>query len=203
MIKAILFDFGGVVYQHPKLVIPEVLAKIYKQPLKRTTEEYENYMEDYLSGKIETDYLITVLSFLFKSKKTNDEVKKLWLKYYGQLTSPNKEVLRIIKSLPKKYKVYLFSNTTQMSDLYNSQTGIYDNFDGLFFSFKMGMVKPNHKIYEKVLLEVKLSADQCLLVDDDMENLEVGKLLGFKTILFNVLVDSPSKLKKELVKLTK
>jgi hypothetical protein len=29
MFKAVLFDFGGVIYQHPKEVIPEVLAKIF------------------------------------------------------------------------------------------------------------------------------------------------------------------------------
>lgn len=198
MIKAILFDFGGVIYQHPKLVIPEVLAKVYHQPLEKTAEEYGNYSEDYQLGKISTEDLIRVLSFLFKSKKGNDEVKKLWIKHYGEMTNPNQEVIQIIKDLPKKYQVYLFSNTNDLSDAYNKTTGIYDIFDGLFFSFKMGLVKPDHKIYEKVLEVLNLRSDQCLVIDDSPDNIAMAKLLRFNTILFNVLTDSPSKLKKEL-----
>ncbi len=201
MIKAIFFDFGGVIYQHPKQVIPEVLAKIYNKPLKLTSEEYANYSEDYLTGKIGTEELIITLSFLFKSHKSIEEVKNLWLKYYGDLSNPNQEVIRIIKVLSKKYKVYLFSNTTEMSDQYNKTTGIYDNFDGLFFSFQMGMVKPDHKIYEALLQQLNLKASQAVLIDDDPANIDMAKLLGFKVVTFDVLKDPVSKLKTKLLEL--
>ncbi len=62
MIKAVFFDFGGVIYEHPKAVIPEVVARIYNVPIEKANEEYQKYRIDYYLGKIPTDELITSLS---------------------------------------------------------------------------------------------------------------------------------------------
>ncbi len=55
MIKSILFDFGGVIYQHPKEVIPEVLSRIYRQPVEITIKEYGKYIDDYFTGRLSTE----------------------------------------------------------------------------------------------------------------------------------------------------
>src|SRR5258708_16756931 len=143
MIKVVLFDFGGVIYQHPKEVIPEVLSKIYNQPLENTTKEYAKYKNDFFAGKINSDEVINSLSSSFKNDKSPEEVKSLWLKYYGELANANDKIIDLIKSLRQHYKVYLFTNTTEMSDLYNKKTGVYTLFDGVFKSFEMGLVKPD------------------------------------------------------------
>lgn len=198
MFKAILFDFGGVIYTHPKEVIPEVIARIYKIPLETAIEEYKQYKLDYYLGKLSTDKLINSLSKAFRSKKTNEEIKKLWLINYSDLAKSNKEILNIIKKLHLNYKVYLFSNTTEMSHLHNRETGIYDNFDGLFMSYQMGVKKPDPEIYKKILFSIGFKPTECIFIDDDPKNLEPAKQLGITTILFNVLIDSPLKLIKEL-----
>ena len=79
MYKAIIFDFGGIIYQHPKEVIPEVLARIYNQPIEITIREYGKYKDDYFMGKLSTNALITSLSSSFTSDKSVNEVRKLWL----------------------------------------------------------------------------------------------------------------------------
>lgn len=201
MFKIVLFDLGGIIYQHPKEVIPEVLARIYNQPVEITIKEYGKYKDDYFTGRLSTEQLITSLSTTFKSNKSTGRVKELWLKHYSELAKPNKEVLDIIKRLHENYKVYLFSNTTEMSDAYNSKTGIYDNFYGLLLSYRMGMKKPNQEIYNKVISLIGCKPQECIFIDDDIKNLEPAVSMGMKTILFNVLTDSPSKLKEELKKL--
>lgn len=198
MIKAILFDFGGVVYEHPKDVISEVIGQIYNQPIEITKKEYSKFKNDYYIGKIPTAKLITNLSLAFKSDKSIEEVKKLWVKYYSSLARPNKDVLDIVKKLRKTYKVYLFSNTTEMSHLHNQKTGIYDNFDGLFMSYRMGMKKPDPIIFQKVITAIKCKPNECVFVDDSMENLEEARKIGIIPILFNVLIAPVSKLKEEL-----
>lgn len=201
MFKAVLFDFGGVIYQHPKEVIPEVLARIYNRPVEITIKEYGKYKDDYFTGRLSTDKFITTLSSVFKSNKSIKQVKNLWLKYYGKLAKPNIAVINIIKRLHKNYKVYLFSNTTEMSNIHNSKTGLYDNFDGLFFSYRIGMKKPDQEIYEKVLSAIGFQAQECIFIDDDIKNIEVAMQMGFKTILFNVLIESSSALREKLKKL--
>lgn len=201
MYKAVLFDFGGVIYKHPKEVIPEVLARIYSQPIDITIEEYEEYKNDYFMGKISTEELINSLSSTFRSRKSIEEVKKLWLKYYSELAKPSYEVLDIIKKLHENYKTYLFSNTTEMSNAYNSETGLYDYFDDLFLSYQMGMKKPNPNIYQKVISLIGFKPDECIFIDDDFKNLEPAGQMGTKVIAFNILVDKPAKLEYELKKL--
>lgn len=183
MIKAVLFDFGGVIYQHPKKVIPKVLSLIYNLPIETTINEYEKYKNDYFTGKLATEKLITSLSSAFRSNKSVDEVKRLWLKYYGQLAQANNEVLDLIKKLKTNYKIYLFSDTTEMSNLHNSQTGIYDFFDGLFFSYQTGFKKPDIRAYKNILQKTGFKASECLLIEDSEENLKPAKKMGMKTIL--------------------
>ena len=202
MIKAILFDFGGVIYQHPKEVIPEVLARIYGQPVDITIKEYGKYKDDYFTGKLSTTELIKSLSTTFNSTKSTQEVQELWLKHYSELAKPNNEVLEIIQNLRKKYKVYLFSNTTEMSNMHNSKTGLYDYFDGLFLSYRMKMKKPKEEIYEKVISEIEFEPQECIFIDDEPKNLEPAKNMGMRTILFDVLINSPVKLREEIKKLS-
>lgn len=201
MFKAILLDFGGVIYQHPKAVIPEVIARIYDLSLEVATKEYSKYKHDYYIGKLPTDKLITSLSTTFKSDKSVEEIKKLWLKHYSDLAKPNTEVLDIIRKLHQNYKIYLFSNTTQISNLHNSKTGIYDYFDDVFMSYRMGMKKPNQKMYQQIISTVGFRPQECIFIDDDPKNLEPAKQMGITPILFNVLTDSPSKLEEGLRKL--
>lgn len=201
MIKAILFDFGGVIYEHPKEVIPEVIARIYNQTVETAKKAYDPFKEDYYLGKILTEKLIASLSLFFKSKKSIKEIKSLWIKNYADLAKPNKAVLKIIKKLHKNYKLYLFSNTTEMSHLHNSKTGIYDNFDGLFMSFQTGMKKPDEKIYEEIMSKTGFKPDECIFIDDDPKNLKPAKLRGMRTVLFNVLTDPHLKLEEELRRL--
>lgn len=201
MFRAIIFDFGGVIYQHPKAVIPEVIAGVYNVSLEQATAEYSNYKNDYYTGKISTDKFVAILSDVFRSEKSAEEIKKLWLKYYADLAKSNPGVLKIVKNLRKKCKVYLLSNTTEMSHLHNSKTGIYDYFDNVFMSFQMGVKKPNPDIYQKVILSIGFEPRECIFIDDDEENLEVAKQIGIMPINFNVLTDPPSKLREKLRKL--
>lgn len=201
MFKAIIFDFGGVILNQPKAVIPEVIARIYNISLEEAIKEYSKYRIDYYLGKIPTDKLIVSLSLVFESNKSVEEIKKLWLRNYANLAKADQEVLGIIKNLHKKYKVYLLSNTTEMSHLHNSKTGIYDYFDDVFLSYRLGAKKPNPEIYRHVISSIGLRPEECIFVDDDEKNLQTAEQLGIIPILFNILIDPPVKLKKELKKL--
>lgn len=198
MIKAILFDFGGVIYQHPKEVIPEVLARIYNQPIEKAIKIYGKYKNDYFIGKLGTNALIQSLNHDFNSNKSTDEVKNLWLKYYSELAKANQQVLDLIRKVRQFCKVYLFSNTTEMSNIHNSKTGLYEYFDGLFLSYRLGLKKPDIEFYKKIIVDLQLNPEEVLFIDDDQGNLAPAKELGMETILFDVLTDDPTELFKEV-----
>lgn len=201
MIKAIVFDLGGVIYRHPKAVIPHVLSTIFNQPVEKIDKEYQKYKNLFFAGKISPEKLLGVLKEKFSIEKTIEELEKEWFDVYGRLAQPDEGIVQLLKDLKRKYKLYLFTNTTEMSDRYNRNTGIYDHFNDAFFSFKTGLVKPDPESYRFLLLQTSLEPEDCLLIDDKEENLKVAKDLGIKTILFDILKEDSEKLQLKLRKM--
>jgi putative hydrolase of the HAD superfamily len=198
MVKAILFDFGGVIYRHPRSVIPRILAAIFNQPERIMAEECQQYKQLYFAGQISTRKLLQSLKAKFPINKDFLKLETEWLKVYQKLAQPDSQVLSLIKKLRGKYKIYLFTNTTEMSNRYNSRTGIYNYFDGLFCSFKTGKVKPNFEAYQFVLEKIRYQPAECLFIEDKPENLLPAQKLGMKTILFDVCKDKFKKLEDQL-----
>lgn len=198
MIKAILFDFGGVIYKHQGTIVPHVLAIIFNTNQEKINEEYQKYKNTLVAGKISTESLLLTLKKKFSTDKTIEELEKQWLSVYGELTKPDEGVLDLIRILKRKYKIYLFTNTNEMNDRYNKNTGIYNYFDEIFCSFKMGMAKPDLGVYQFVLAEITTNPEETVFIDNQEENLLPAKTLGMKTILFDVLKDELEKLKREL-----
>lgn len=53
-------------------------------------------------------------------------------------------------------------------------------FNGL--SFRLQALKPDERIYRRLLVACGWSASDCLLIDDSGENLEAAARLGFQTL---------------------
>ena len=47
------------------------------------------------------------------------------------------------------------------------------------------MVKPHAEIYEYLLNTYKLKAEECIFIDDRLDNIEAGEKLGIKGYLFD------------------
>ena len=54
---------------------------------------------------------------------------------------------------------------------------------GKILSYEVGFAKPDKSIYQKLLAQYALQANQCVFIDDLQINLDVAKSLGFETIL--------------------
>ena len=54
---------------------------------------------------------------------------------------------------------------------------------GKILSYEVGCAKPDKSIYQKLLAQYALQANQCVFIDDLQVNLDVAKSLGFETIL--------------------
>lgn len=70
-------------------------------------------------------------------------------------------------------------------------------FDGVVESSKLGISKPDRRIYELALRRFRLRPEECVFVDDKDENLAPAAGMGMHTVLFR----SARQLKEELRKL--
>ena len=83
----------------------------------------------------------------------------------------------------KGYNVYLLSNTIQPHVDFFRSKGLYDYFDKVFLSNEIGLRKPDVKIYEHVIKDLGIKAEETLYVDDLEDNLTPAQKLGMGVIL--------------------
>ena len=68
--------------------------------------------------------------------------------------------------------------------------------DGDIFSYSVRQVKPDVEIYETLLKKYQLTADECVFIDDRMENIEGAEKAGIHGICFETIEQVKEDLKK-------
>jgi len=93
--------------------------------------------------------------------------------------------LEFLQILSKKYRLFLLSNTDSIHiATFERENGasfysdFYQCFEKVYFSFEMGMRKPDAEIYNNVLQNHGLLAKHTLFVDDKKENTDIAFSLG-------------------------
>jgi FMN phosphatase YigB (HAD superfamily) len=60
---------------------------------------------------------------------------------------------------------------------------IEDVFDKCYLSYEIGMAKPNAEIFQAVLADIGLKADEYLFIDDAKKNIDTAASLDIQTCL--------------------
>ena len=68
--------------------------------------------------------------------------------------------------------------------------------DGAIFSYTVKQIKPDLEIYETLLNQYKLKPDECVFIDDRMENIEGAEKAGIHGICFETIGQVKEDLKK-------
>lgn len=95
------------------------------------------------------------------------------------LMKPMPGMENIVKHLKgKEYKLYLLSNASMRFYKYYKNVSIFQYFDGIVISAKEKLVKPDKKIYIRLLNRYNLNAGECLFIDDLQANIEGAESVG-------------------------
>jgi putative hydrolase of the HAD superfamily len=98
------------------------------------------------------------------------------------LLAPNAELDAVLQRLPWR-KVVFTSSTRGHTQQVLEALGIAQHFDRIFDIRDTGYVcKPDPAAYRVVLLALGMQAEQCLLVDDSLPNLQAAARLGMTTV---------------------
>ena len=68
--------------------------------------------------------------------------------------------------------------------------------DGAIFSYTVKQIKPDLEIYETLLNQYKLKPEECVFIDDRMENIEGAEKAGIHGICFETIGQVKEDLKK-------
>jgi len=182
MIKAVIFDWGGVISLkgHPH-AFREHLATALGTDQDYARSILGHGIHELLRGKItEAEYwkrLETAHGAPIPASKRN--VFDVW-----DALKPNQQMTGFVSRLKARgYTVALLSNvvpdTAQMLRDYHA----LEPFDEVILSTQVGMAKPDQEIYQLMLNRLKLDAGECLFVDDQQRMLDPASTLGVHTIL--------------------
>lgn len=84
----------------------------------------------------------------------------------------------------KGVPTYIFSNTNDLAvEHIRRAFPFFANFDGYIFSYEVGAMKPNAKIYEALEKMTGQRGAQLVYLDDRQENIDAGAARGWQTIL--------------------
>lgn len=174
MIKAIAFDFGGV-------IAPGVILKWIKS-LPKTDPRYIYF--ERVSAKWDLGEFSVEQFYEALSKITGQEVGVLKRTFYDK-AEYSQEIIDLIKKLKKTYKIIIFTNNFSYNlEKYFEKLGLANLFDHLIISSEHKVIKPNPVFYQKMLETVQLKPEEILFIDDTQDNVDAGNKLGIKSFLY-------------------
>ena len=189
MIRNIVFDLGGVIMT----ICQEEAIKRFKSIGFKNVEDYLNpYTQtdifgDIEEGKISAEQFRAKLSELIGKEVTYEECKFAWLGYRQDVPLRNLDILRKLKV--QGYKLILLSNTNPFmmswglsGEFDGNGNSLESYFDSLYLSYKLGVMKPNKKIFQYIIDNEKIQPGESLFIDDGERNINAARLLGFKTL---------------------
>jgi HAD superfamily hydrolase (TIGR01509 family) len=193
-LKAVIFDFGGVLVRTEDRTPRRELAK----GLGMSYAEIDQLVFSSLSGKQAALGLISALQHWEEIGKnlrlTPTELKDFRSRFFAG-DRLDWELIEAIRKWRGRYQIALLSNA--WDDLRNYLQGtwhIMDDFDQIIISAEVGYTKPDHRIYQLALERLEISPGQALFVDDFIENVEAARQVGLQAVHFSV----PQRAKEEI-----
>ena len=176
MIQACLFDIGNVLvtFDYTRTFGPIALRTA------RTFEDIYAHLAassaDLETGRLSSaDFIMRGVEFL------GGGIGRVEFEQaFTGIFEPIPAVWRAVEAITAKVPAWLFSNTSELHEqwLLRQYPG-FASFRGGFFSWRLGVMKPDTGIYEHALAVLGLPANEIAYIDDLPANIETGQRLGF------------------------
>ncbi len=186
MINTIIFDFGDIFINLNHKKVSEAFKNLglndWNDDLKAQNQLFE-------TGKItENQFLESFQKYLPNANLS--EIRSAWNYILGDFPLYRLEFLQI---LSQKYRLFLLSNTDAIHIQHFEETeglsfiaDFYKCFEKVYFSYEIGMRKPDEAIFKHLIKNHNLSEKRTLFVDDKKENTDAAHKLGL--IIWNLQV---------------
>ena len=187
MIKAVVFDMGGIIV---RLDMDTCIANFKQLAGFADIEDYldrfhqKGFISDLEEGKTEPeDFYRECL----KHSRPGTTMETVRYCFCSLLDGLEEDSLELIRSLRGRYPLYVLSNNNPISRAYFCEmlkkNGLdpAETFEKEFYSYELKMLKPSRKIYEKVIAEVGTKPEEILFIDDAKDNIEAAGALGITT----------------------
>ncbi len=187
-LKAIIFDFGGVLYKLPD----RTWIRRWKKLLNLKDEDAlmtliaspneSELMMDVLTGRVPEEEMWAGLAKRFHIRpEMLNRIRRMTM----SKKSLNRELADYLFSLRGRFTTVILSNAgTASRALFTDEFGFDKITDLMVISAEEGVAKPDEKIYRLTLDRLGIEPDEALFLDDMIENVESARALGMHAVHF-------------------
>ncbi len=183
MIKAVLFDFDGVltIDKTGSTTITNYISNICNIPLENVKSCYYKFNKQLLLGEI-----------------THQEIWKDFCQSLGQnidysilldsfrCTRLDDKMIALVQKLKERYLIGMVTdNKCDRINTILEFRGLSQCFDVVAISAYLHLSKDSHSIFEYVLNKLNVSASECVFIDNTEKNLIVPRQMGMSTVFYD------------------
>lgn len=192
MIKAVLWDFGGVITTSPfeafnRFEAEQGLPKDFIRSINATNPE-TNAWAQLESSTISVDEFDEKFAEEAADKGYTVRGRQVLELLSGDLRP---EMVYALQTIKQTHRIGCITNNVKSGEgpgmarseeKANAVAGVMEMFDVVIESSKVGMRKPNPEIYRLACREMEISPGEALFIDDLGINLKPARALGMTTI---------------------
>lgn len=188
MIKAIVFDIGGVLIG----LDLERCIHAFQDNLGfyRITELLDPCHQKGMYGELEAGRLAPshFRQLVLAESRPGSRPEQVDASMSQLLAGMDLRTVSAVKELAQRYPLYLASNNNPISMPFClkmlQDNGLGEVFQGQFISCDLKLMKPSAAFYQAVVQGIGLPAEEILFIDDSLTNVEGARAVGMQARLY-------------------
>ncbi len=183
MIKAVIFDWGGVLIDDPSREMTRFFAGKLGCGKDILVPAISEYIGEFQTGRIAEDDMWEKICASYGLKKPASG--SLWKEAVENVFKDREDVFGLVSRIKKSGCITAFlSNTEQPAMEYFYEKKYYSYFDTAVFSCAEGCAKPEPEIYNITAKRLGIEPFEAVFIDDKPENIEGAEKTGMSGILY-------------------
>ena len=184
-IQNIIFDFGGVICNIDISLTEKAFIELGIRQFDKeySVTERDNFFGSFETGKITPQQFRDTMAYYIDGQVTGQEIDAAWNVLLQDIPASR---ITLLRKLAQHHRLFLLSNTNEihysqyLKDLQDVHgiAGFEDLFEKAYFSHQIGLRKPFREIFDFVLRDAGIQADETLFIDDSIEHVEGARKAG-------------------------
>lgn len=189
MIRAIIFDFGGLFNTGSLRAALRCIAEQHGKNAVRILEISRAAWDD---AKIGDDESFWQTCAEYCGISPDD----FFNEFLEQFVFDN-AMLKYAKQLSSQYRLAMLTNNARRwFEHYRAKYQLDALFSCIVASYEIRVAKPDERAYRYVLKELNVAAQECVYVDDSVENVEAAAKIGMRIVQYTTIEELREEIKK-------
>ncbi|MCF8463326.1 MAG: HAD family phosphatase [Flavobacteriales bacterium] len=181
----IIFDLGGVILN---IDYSRTISSFQQLGISEFEASYSQLVQtglfdDYERGEMTSEDFRLGIREAFRIEPSDAQIDDAW---NAMLLNLPKERLELLRKLAESKSIVLLSNTNEIhihkfNQTLKLQHGLNDlsgYFQKLYYSYEVGMRKPEARIFQHVLDEQRFDPSETLFIDDSPQHIDGARKVG-------------------------